>query len=173
MTYLLYIIMGLIVVVLQTTLPMHFRMFASLYDLFLLAVVYLGFYRPVREGVPFVILFGFVMDGMSGGPFGLYMSCYFWLYVGMLLLTRFMRVSNNLILPLVVVGCVLIQNIIFLGTLAIFVPDVSVPSQSYQRVIIQLVWAVVTGPIIILIFRGWHQTMEKWLKTFEPEYRTH
>ena len=171
MTYLLYIIVGLFIVVFQTTLPMHFRIFESLYDLFLLSVVYLGFYRPIREGLPFVLLFGFVMDGMSGGPFGLYMSCYFWLYVGMLLLTRFMRVSNNLILPLVVVVCVLIQNIVFLGTMAVFVPDVKAPTLSYQRVIIQLVWAVVTGPIIILVFRAWHQTIEKWLKTFEPEYR--
>ncbi len=171
MTYLLYIIVGLFIVVSQTTLPMHFSIFESLYDLFLLSVVYLGFYRPIREGFPFVILFGFVMDGMSGGPFGLYISCYFWLYVGMLLLTRFMRVSNILILPLVVVGCVLIQNIILLGTMAIFIPEVSVPSLSYQRVIVQLIWAVVTGPIIILIFKGWHKTMEKWLKTFEPEYR--
>ena len=171
MTYLLYIIVGLSIVVFQTTLPMHFGIFESLYDLFLLCVVYLGFYRPIREGLAFVVLFGFVMDGMSGGPFGLYMSCYFWLYVGMLLLTRFMRVSNNLILPLVVVGCVFIQNIIFLGTMAIFVPEVSVPSLSYKRVILQLLWAVVTGPIIILVFKGWHQMMEKWLKTFEPEYR--
>ena len=171
MSYLIYIIVGLIIVVFQTTLPMHFRLFESLYDLFLLFVIYVGFYRPIREGLPFVILFGFVMDGMSGGPFGLYMSCYFWLYVGMLLLTRFMRVSNNLILPLVVVGSVLIQNLVFLGTMAVFMPDVKVPGPSYQRVIIQLIWAGVTGPILILIFRGWHQSIEKWLKTFEPEYR--
>ena len=171
MTYLLYMIVGLFIVVFQTTLPMHFSIFESLYDLLLLSVVYLGFYRPIREGLPFVILFGFIMDGMSGGPFGLYMSCYFWLYMGMLPLTRFMRVSNTLILPLVVVGCVLIENLVFLGTMAIFVPEVTVPSLSYQRVIIQLVWAVLTGPIIILIFRSWHQAIEKWLKTFEPEYR--
>ena len=171
MTYLLYIIVGLFVVVLQTTLPMYFGIFEGLYDFFLLGVVYLGFYRPIREGLPFVILFGFVMDGMSGGPFGLYLSCYFWLYVGLLLLTRFMRVSNNLVLPLVVVGCVFIQNLIFLVTMALFIPEVRVPSLSYQRVVIQLLWAVVTGPVLILFFRGWHQTMEKWLKTFEPEYR--
>ncbi len=171
MTYVIYIFAGLFLVVFQTTLPMHFSIFGGMYDLFLLPVVYLGFYRSIREGLPLVIFFGIVMDGMSGGPFGLYMSCYFWLYVGMLLLTRFMRVSNNLILPLVVAGCVFIQNLAFLGTLAVFVPEARAPAQSYQRVIIQILWAVVTGPILILIFRGWHQSIEKWLKTFEPEYR--
>jgi len=79
-------------------------------------------------------------------------------------------VSNNLILPLVVVGCVLIQNLVFLGTMTVFMPDIRVPPLSYQQVIIQLVWAIVTGPVIILIFQGWHQSIEKWLKTFEPEY---
>jgi len=171
MTVLLYIVTGLLVVVLQTTLPMHFSIFGGLYDLFLLFVVYLGFYRPVREGLPFVALFGFVMDGMSGGPFGLYLSCYFWLYMGMLLLTRFMRVSNNLVLPLVVAASVFIQNFVFLGTMAVFMPDVGVPALSYRLVIVQLVWAVLTGPVLILVFRGWHQAIEKWLKSFEPEYR--
>ena len=171
MTYILYMVACLMVVVFQTTLCMHFSVFGGMYDLYLLFVIYLGFYRPVREGFPFVILFGLIMDGMSGGPYGLYLSCYFWLYMGMLLLTRFMRVSNNLILPLVVAGSVFFQNLVFLGTMAVFVPEARVPAFSYQRIIIQLLWSVVTGPVLILVIHHWHRSIEKWLKTFEPEYR--
>ena len=171
MTYLLYMLVCLLVVVFQTTLSMHFAVFAGMYDLFLLFVVYLGFYRTIREGFPFVILFGLVMDALSGGPFGLYLTSYFWLYVCTLAMTGFMRVGNNLILPLVVAGSILFQNIIFFGAMTLFIPEAKIPVFLYRNVLTQLLWSVVTGPILILLFHRAHLAMEKWLKTFEPEYR--
>ena len=171
MTYLLYTVVLLLVVVFQTTLSMHFAIFGGMYDLFLLFVVYLGFYRTVREGFPFVILFGLAMDALSGGPFGLYLTSYFWLYICILGLTLVMRVGNNMILPLVVVGSVLFQNIIFFGTMTFFVPEAKIPAFLYRNVLAQLLWSVITGPVLILLFRRAHLALEKWLKMFQPEYR--
>ena len=171
MTYILYTVVCLLVVVFQTTLSMHFAIFGGMYDLFLLFIVYLGFYRPVREGFPLVIIFGLTMDTLSGGPFGLYLTSYFWLYLCVLGMTRFMRVSNNMILPLVVAGSILFQNIIFLGTMTVFVPEAKIPVFSYRSVLIQLIWSIITGPVLILLFRRAHMALEKWLKTFQPDYR--
>lgn len=171
MTYLLYTVVCLLVVVFQTTLPMHFAMFGGMYDLFLLFVIYLGFYRTIREGFPLVIFFGLAMDALSGGPFGLYLTSYFWLYVSILGMIGFMRVGNNMILPLVVVGSILFQNIIFLGTMTLFVPEAKIPVFLYRNVLTQVLWSVITGPILILLFHRAHVVLEKWLKTFQPEYR--
>jgi rod shape-determining protein MreD len=171
MTYLLYTVVCLLVVVFQTTLSMHFAMFGGMYDLFLLFVIYLGFYRTVREGFPFVILFGLAMDALSGGPFGLYLTSYFWLYVCILGMIEFMRVGNNMVLPLVVVGSILFQNIIFLGTMTFFVPEAKIPAFLYRNVLTQLLWSGITGPVLILLFHRAHVALEKWLKTFQPDYR--
>jgi len=171
MTILLYTVVCFLVVVFQTTLSMHFAIFGGMYDLFLPFVVYLGFYRTIQEGFPFVILFGLAMDALSAGPFGLYLTSYFWLYICILGMTRIMRVSNNLILPLVVAGSILFQNIIFLGTMTLFVPEAKIPTFFYRNVITQLLWSVITGPVLILLFRRVHLAMEKWLKMFQPEYR--
>ena len=171
MTYLLYTVVCLLVVVFQTTLPMHFAMFGGMYDLFLLFVIYLGFYRTIREGFPLVIFFGLAMDALSGGPFGLYLTSYFWLYVSILGMIGFMRVGNNMILPLVVVGSILFQNIIFLGTMTLFVPEAKIPVFLCRNVLTQVLWSVITGPILILLFHRAHVVLEKWLKTFQPEYR--
>ena len=171
MTYLLYTGVCLLVIVFQTTLSMHFAIFGGMYDLFLLFVIYLGFYRTVREGFPFVLLLGLTMDALSGGPFGLYLTSYFWLYICILGMTRFMRVGNNMILPLVVIGSILFQNIIFLGTMTFFVPEAKIPAFLYRNVLTQLLWSVITGPVLILLFRRAHLALEKWLKTFQPEYR--
>ncbi|RLB95699.1 MAG: hypothetical protein DRH90_25275 [Deltaproteobacteria bacterium] len=171
MTYFLYTVVCLLGVVFQTTLPMHFAMFGGMYDLFLLFVIYLGFYRTIREGFPFVIFFGLAMDALSGGPFGLYLTSYFWLYVSILGMIGFMRVGNNMILPLVVVGSILFQNIIFLGTMTLFVPEAKIPVFLYRNVLTQVLFSVITGPILILLFHRAHVVLEKWLKTFQPEYR--
>jgi len=171
MTILLYTLVCFLLVVFQTTLSMHFAIFGGMYDLFLPFVVYLGFYRTIQEGFPFVILFGLAMDALSAGPFGLYLTSYFWLYICILGMTRIMRVSNNLILPLVVVGSILFQNIIFLGTMTLFVPEAKIPTFFYRNVITQLLWSVITGPVLILLFRRVHLAMEKWVKMFQPEYR--
>jgi len=171
MTYLLYIAVGLLVVVFQTTLSMHFAMFGGMYDLFLLFVIYLGFYRTIKEGFPFILLFGLFMDALTGGPFGLYLTSYFWLYMVILGMTLFMRVANNMILPLIVIGSILFQNIVFLGTMTIFTPEAELPVSSYRNVLTQILWSAFTGPVLILLFRRVHMAMEKWLKTFEPEYR--
>ena len=171
MTYLLYAVICLLVVVFQTTLSMYFSVFSGMYDIFLLFVVYLGFYRTIQEGFPFVLLFGLAMDALSSGPFGLYLTSYFWLYICMLGMTRFMRVGNNMILPLVVVGSVLFQNIIFLGTMTLFVPEAKIPAFFYRNALTQTLWSLVTGPVLILLFRRAHMALEKWLKTFQPEYR--
>jgi len=110
------------------------------------------------------------MDALTGGPFGLYLTSYFWLYMVILGMTLFMRVSNNMILPLVVIGSILFQNIVFLGTMTIFTPEAELPVSSYRIVLTQLLWSAVTGPVLILLFRRVHMAMEKWLKTFKPDY---
>ena len=170
MTYLLYIVICLLVLVFQTTLSMHVAVFSGMYDLFLLFVIYLGFYRTIREGFPFVNLFGLSMDALSAGPFGLYLTSYFWLYMCILGLTLFLRVSNNMILPLVVMGSILFQNIIFLGTMALFSPEATIPVISFRNILSQSLWSIITGPVLILLFRRAHVALEKWLKTFQPEY---
>lgn len=170
MTYFLYTIVCLLMVVFQTTLPMHVALLGGMYDFFLLFVIYLGFYRAVREGFPFILFFGIGMDALSGGPFGLYLTSYFWLYIAVLGMTRVMRVGNTMILPLVVICSILFQNIIFLGTMTLFVPEATIPVFFYRNVLLQLLWSVITGPMLILLFRRAHMALEKWLKTFRPEY---
>ena len=123
MIYLLYAAVFFCVVIFNTTLVVQLPFFYGFYDLLLLLVIYLGFYRSVRESLPFVIAFGIVMDGISGGTFGLYLTSYFWLYVFVLWLTRYIRVNNTMILPGVVACGVIIQNAIFLGSMAMLDPN--------------------------------------------------
>jgi cell shape-determining protein MreD len=170
MIYLFYMAVFFFVVVINTTIIAQLPVFYGFYDLLLLIVIYFGFYRSVRESLPFVILFGLVMDGISGGTFGLYTTSYIWLYIFALWLTRFIRVTNSMILPGVVACGVLIQNAIFLGYMALLDPGTNIPSFSIKIVMIQLAWSVFTGPIFIAFFKTLVYQLEKWQQSFQSDW---
>jgi cell shape-determining protein MreD len=169
MIYLFYMVVFLGVAVFNTTIVAHFSLFYGFYDLLLLFVIYLGFYRSIRESLLFIILFGIAMDAVSGCPFGLYTISYFWLYVFVIWLTRFMRITNSMILPGVVMCSVIIQNTIFLGSMALLDPNVNIPSFSFKVVLLQIVWGIFTGPIFIILLRNTDQRLEKWQRSFQPD----
>ena len=169
MIYLFYMMVFLGVAVFNTTIVANVPLLHGFYDLLLLFVIYLGFYRSIRESLVFIILFGIAMDAISGGPFGLYTTSYFWLYVFVLWLTRFMRVTNSMILPGVVICSVIIQNAIFLGSMTLLDPNVSTPSFSFKVVILQIVWSIFTGPILIIFLRNINQGVERWQRSFQPD----
>jgi len=97
MSYFFNISACLFLVILQTTVMPYLPLLEKFYDLLIPFIVYLGLSRPVRESLPFVLFLGFIMDNLSGGPFGLYLTTYFWLYVGVKGITMFIQVGNRLL----------------------------------------------------------------------------
>ncbi len=121
MSYFFNIGACLFLVILQTTIMPYLPLLDKFYDLLIPFIVYLSLFRPVRESLPFVLFLGFIMDNLSGGPFGLYLTTYFWLYVGVKGITMFIQVGNRLlIIALIVANGVLFENLILLGAVCHF-----------------------------------------------------
>ena len=89
------------------------------------------------------------MDNLSGSSFGLYLAYYFWLFVGVRWILKFLRVSNKFLLALVVVVAVLIENIMIIGTFALSGPGWQLPADTFKNIAMQLFWAVTTGPLFL------------------------
>lgn len=169
MIYLLYMAMFLGVAVFKTSIVPQFPLFDGFYDIMLLFVIYVGFFRSIRESLVFIVIFGTIMDAISGGTFGLYTTSYLWQYAFVLWLTRFMRVTNNMILPLVVLCSVVIQNAIFLGSMTLLGTDAVLPPSSLRVVLVQALWGVFTGPILILLLRSAGQKLVKWQRRVQTD----
>ncbi len=163
MTYCYYIVVSLALVVIQTTLIPYFPLFDKSYDLLVLFVVYLGLFCPVREGFPVVIVLGFVMDSLSGGLLGLYITIYFWLFVGVIWIITFLHIRSSLLLPIVIASVVLIENFLLIAALILLVPDSRFPEAVFNTVTIQVLLAVCTGPFLILILKATHKGWQDWL----------
>jgi len=155
MSYFFNISVCLFLVILQTTVMPNLPLLDSFYDLLIPVIVFFGLSRPVRESLPFVFFLGFIMDNLSGCPFGLYLTCYFWLFIAVKGVTQLLQVGNRLlIITLIVAAGVLIENLIFLGTLTVLGPDQQLAGNAAKTVTIQVLWAIWTGAIFMLVLRN-------------------
>lgn len=153
MIFLFYILITLGIIVFQTSVvPLLFKT-REFYDLLIPFVVYAGFFRPLVEGLPIVILIGLTMDCLSASPFGLYLTAYVWLYVGTKWLVRFLHAHSGLVLFFIVAAGVLLQNILWLFTITLlvrmdFISSGVVATGIFQQVL----WALFTGPVFVFAY---------------------
>jgi len=162
MSYCFNIGISLVLVILQTTVMPYLSMLDRFYDLLIPFIVYLSLSRPVREGLLFVCFLGFIMDNLSGSPFGLYLTSYFWLFIGVKGITQLLQVGKRVtIITVIVAAGVLAENLIFLGSFAIFSPEQQLAGDAVKIVTVQILWALLTGSVFLIIFRNTHN----WLDT--------
>jgi len=162
MSYCFNIGISLVLVILQTTVMPYLSMLDRFYDLLIPFIVYLSLSRPVREGLLFVCFLGFIMDNLSWSPFGLYLTSYFWLFIGVKGITQLLQVGKRVtIITVIVAAGVLAENLIFLGSFAIFSPEQQLAGDAVKIVTVQILWALLTGSVFLIIFRNTHN----WLDT--------
>lgn len=151
MIYAFHLIVCLLLVLFQTTLlavggPIHF------YDLLVPFVIYLGVYRPPKEAIPVLILAGLAMDGISGGVFGVYLSVYLWLYVGVRWAIQFLHAGNAVMLPLLVAVGVAFASLVTAFS-AVVVAKAAWPVETVFPVVSgQILWGALTGPFLMMLF---------------------
>ena len=161
MSYLFNISACLILVILQTAVLPVLPLLDRFYDLMIPFVVYLGLSRPIRESLPFVLFLGLIMDNLSGSPVGLYLTTYVWLFVGVKGITSLLQVGNRLVIIMLMIATgVLIENLIFLGTLTVLGPDQQLAGNAAKTVTVQVLWAIWTGPLLLMIFRKMYNKLD-------------
>ena len=161
MSYCFNIGICLVLVILQTTVMPYLSLLDRLYDLLIPFIVYLGLSRPVREGLLFVCFLGFIMDNLSGSPFGLYLTSYFWLFIGVKGITQLLQVGKRVfVITFIVAAGVLAENLIFLGSFAIFSPEQQLADDAVKIVAAQILWALFTGSVFLIIFRNMHTWLD-------------
>ena len=153
MTFFLFIPVGFLIIVLQSALFNQLPMFLGIYDLLIPYVIFLGFNRPANETIPLILLFGFIQDSISAGPFGIYITTYLWITFGIFWLVQFLHAGGIVLFPVFVVIGILIETVIFLGTSAIVIPEFAIYPETVTVLILQVAWAILTAPFILVLLR--------------------
>ena len=170
MTVLFYVLVSLCLVIIKTTLIPGLPLFEKFYDLLIPIVIYLSLFRPVREGAPLILFFGLMMDSLCGGPVGLYLATYIWIYAGMRWVSRFLSTGNMVLLALAVAIGVIFECLVLLIYLILLAPSAIPPEDTARTVALQIVWALFTGPIILIIISQSQKQLDIWKARIFPDW---
>jgi rod shape-determining protein MreD len=155
-----YIVLAMALVILRTTvlgLPFFHN---AVYDLLLPIVVFVRLRLPVKQGLFVVLFMGYVMDLVSGGQFGLYMTTYLWVFIGVKLISNYLSIEENFTLLVVLVVCVLFENLLFLVFSLGAGDGVFLAVRMVQPLLWQVALVVLTGPFILGILANVHYRLQ-------------
>jgi cell shape-determining protein MreD len=165
MIYCFYISACLGFLLLQTTLMPLLPMLDGWYDLLIPLVVYLGITRPIRESLPVVFFLGFSMDSLSGAPFGLYLTTYFWLFAGVKGINQLLQIGDRFLIGAMIVAAgVVVENFVFFATFLVVGTENPFAAAGLKSAFIQVLWAVCTGPLVLMFCRNAHHRLENSLR---------
>lgn len=164
--YTLYICVCLFLVVLQTTILCNIPIFDNIYDILIPFILYIGLFRSFMEGLPVVLLLGVIMDSMTGGPFGIYITIYFWFYAGVIGLKQYLHAGSLFLRPFVIAAGVLFENLALIASITMLEKYWDLPADTFRSVMIQTLWAVVTGPFIVLFIDYAGMKTDKWVEVW-------
>lgn len=168
MIYGYHLIVCLFLIIFQTTLlavggPVY------LYDLLVPFVVYLGVQCLPREALPVLVLAGLAMDGISGGVFGVHLSAYLWMYVGVRWAIQFLHVGNVILLPFLVTAGVAFKSLV-VSFSAVVLASAPWPVEAVFPVVSgQVLWGALTGPFLMLFFMRGRKFVHRARKSFFAE----
>lgn len=165
MTACFYIMVSLCLVIIKTTLIPGLQIFGKFYDLLIPIIIYLSLFRSMKEGIPMVLFFGLIMDSLCGGPVGLYLTTYIWLYAGMWWLRQFLHTGSIVLLAVSVTIGVLFEGGVMLAYMAVFAPTAILPEDALGTLSAQVLWSLATGPILLLMI-GWAQKQVDLLRDY-------
>ena len=161
MIFCFYAVVIICLVITQTVIMAALPFFDSCYDILIPFIIYLGLFRSLREGLPVVLLCGFLLDGLSGAAFGLYTTTYIWLYICCRWIIGFFHAENSFILLFAVVSGVILQNLIFLGIFFILESGGRMHSYILNSFQAQVLYAFITGPFFLAFFKHFFMFINK------------
>ena len=157
MRYFLYIASGLALLICQTTLLPRLPFMTHAFDLLLPWVIYIAAFRPVHETLPFVLFMGVLVDSLSGGVFGLYLTSYLWLFIAVRLTAAVIRAENPLMLVFIIIAAVAGQNALFFAVLGMGGDDSYALADVVRVISEQIGWVLLIGPVFALAMRNAHR----------------
>ncbi len=119
MTVLFYPILSLALVILQTTLVPEIRFVTNCFDLLIINVLYVSLFTSNGFLVLYMMVLGWIMDSLSGAPFGFYISCYVWIYVFVQILRHVIHAGNFIFIPVISVIAIFMEHGFFMFILLV------------------------------------------------------
>jgi cell shape-determining protein MreD len=155
----------LFLVIFQTTIYYAIPALNHFVDLLIIFVIYAGLYLPFLESIILVLVLGALMDSITGGLFGLYLSIYFWIVVGLRPFVTLLNLKNAHTLRLLLGIAIGFENLmLFIGTVALK-QEIVFSSESFRGMAYHLIWTLTLGPIFIKFLNAMDRHFEVYAQS--------
>jgi hypothetical protein len=139
----------LFLVIFQTTFYYAIPALNHFVDLLIIFVIYAGLFLPFIESIVLVLVLGSLMDSFTGGLFGLYLSIYFWIIIGLRPFVMLLNLKNAHTLRLLLGIAIGFENLmLFIGTVALK-QEIVFSTESILGMAYQMLWTLALGPFLI------------------------
>jgi rod shape-determining protein MreD len=119
MNLLFYPVLSLVLVIVQTTLVPEIPFFHYCFDLLIVNVLYVSLFASHGFFVVYILVLGWIMDSLSGAPFGFYISSYLWIYVFVQILRNVIHAGNFIFIPIISAVAVVMEHGFLMFTLLV------------------------------------------------------
>jgi rod shape-determining protein MreD len=163
---LFYFCLSLVLIIVQTSIHPCFSVFSQSFDLLFVIVLSLSlrFSHP-GTGVA-VFLLGCAMDSVSGGPFGLYISAYVWIYILVRSLKSLVHLENIVFLICMSAVAVVVENAFLVFTFVVGKGADAVSSRDLVLMVKQTLLALIVVPLLVLVV----DQLERWVTLVAKQF---
>jgi rod shape-determining protein MreD len=147
------IAVGLGLIICHTSLIPRLPFVGVFFDPLLPLVVFLAVFRPPREALPTALFLGFLVDSLSGGAFGIHLSAYFWIALGVRQAAAVVHAENPFMLILLLIAAVAAENALVVAVVAASAARPVALPEALRAVTEQIGWVLLTGPFIAALMR--------------------
>lgn len=143
------IILIFLLVVLQTAGYFSIPELKNFVNLTCSFAVYAVLFLPLGEGLFLILLLGLLMDSITSGPFGLYISVYFWILAGFRPFVTMLNLKNIHALQFLIGIAIIFENVILFAVASLLKHETVLSSQFMRGITFQFLWTVALSPFLI------------------------
>ncbi len=162
MTSLLYVCAGILFIIIQTTILPHLYLFDRMYDLLIPLLIHASIFRSLGECLFLVVVFGALMDNLSGSPAGFYLTFYVWLFIGVRYLKLFLHVGSLSLVTLVVLFAVAVESLTLIGLVSVNHLMMAGTGNALRFAFTEVFWATLTAPFLLMGLNYLLQKLPLW-----------
>jgi cell shape-determining protein MreD len=158
--FFLYTILGIAIVVGQTTIIRLLFFQDILYDLLVPLTVFARLNLSGRQAGVLVAIIGLLMDLFSGGIFGVYLTVYFWIFLLVRGISNYFEVKGTVFRAVLVGLCVLAENLILFMFGTTHLSGSELLTSRIGAVMGQTVLGAATGPAVLAILEKIYEGLQ-------------
>jgi len=142
-----YTLVSILLILIQTALLPQISMRPP-FDLLVVQVVFTALALPRLQGGAVVLVTGILVDGLSGSPFGFYLTSYFWLFFTLQVATQVLHVYSRILIYLAILAGIVLENMVALLVLSVSGANTATMMWAVDQGGEQLLWGALLGPFV-------------------------